>query len=85
MLVICQYLFQAVGVYFPPVADGQFVQYFVLNIAHIPLYQRGIAGRFCKNTVWSSRHHGLVGLRVALGVLSSSCVRFHAFWFWNRS
>jgi hypothetical protein len=31
-----------------PVAEGQPVQYWVLTIDHMPLYQSGIAGRVCR-------------------------------------
>ena len=42
-------------------ADGQFVQYCVLTIDHMPLYQSGIAGRSCRKIVCSLDIDRLVG------------------------
>src|SRR5262249_36121978 len=76
MLVIWKEVRQELGVYWLLGEDGQFVQYFVLYIAHMPLYQSGIAGRFWRNVVSSWVITDWYAAVFVDSVLSSFCVRF---------
>jgi hypothetical protein len=72
-------------VYWRLEAEGQPVQYLVLNIAHIPLYQSGMAGRSWRKTRCSFDIWALKAAVFVDGILSRPLVRFQAVWFAYRS